>query len=162
MIFDTNCLLLSNIMSMIIANNHHTVTNITVHETDHAPSHEARSNDRRLAQTNSAKDQSIANTTEGTNSVVSPSRDRPRLPKGYIKDTPKGMLTWAAAKKILTTAPYVWLATTGDDGTPHLIQSWAVWVDDVLYFEGSEKTRWAKNLSREPRLACGMQCADSD
>jgi nitroimidazol reductase NimA-like FMN-containing flavoprotein (pyridoxamine 5'-phosphate oxidase superfamily) len=93
--------------------------------------------------------------------VTTPKRDRPQLPKGYIKDTPKGMLTWAAAKKILTTAPYVWLATTGDDGTPHLIQSWAVWVDDVLYFEGSEKTRWARNLSREPRLAFGMQSVDS-
>ena len=93
--------------------------------------------------------------------VTTLKRDRPQLPKGYIKDTPKGMLTWAAAKKILTTAPYVWLATTGDDGTPHLIQSWAVWVDDVLYFEGSEKTRWAKNLSREPRLAFGMQSADT-
>ena len=92
--------------------------------------------------------------------VSTPTRDRPRLPKGYIKDTAKGMLVWTAAKKILTTAPYVWLATTDDDGTPHLIQSWAVWIDDVLYFEGSEKTRWAKNLSRDPRLSFGMQLAD--
>ena len=92
--------------------------------------------------------------------VSTPTRDRPRLPKGYIKDTPKGMLTWTAAKKILTTAPYVWLATTDDDGKPHLIQSWAVWVDDVLYFEGSEKTRWAKNLSRDARISFGMQLAD--
>lgn len=92
--------------------------------------------------------------------MTTPTRDRPRLPKGYIKDAPKGMLAWAAAKKILTTAPYVWLSTTGDDGKPHLIQSWAVWVDDVLYFEGSEQTRWARNLSRDARLAFGMQSAD--
>ena len=93
-------------------------------------------------------------------SMRGPTRDRPQLPKGYIKTTPKGMLTWVAAKKILTTFPYLWIATTNDDGKPHLVQQWGVWVDDVLYFEGSERTRWAKNLSRDPRLSFGMQAAD--
>ena len=92
--------------------------------------------------------------------MPAPKRDRPRLPKGYIKTTPKGMLTWPATKKILTTFPYLWIATTGDDGRPHLVQQWGVWVDDVLYFEGSEQTRWAKNLSRDSRLAFGVQVGD--
>ena len=89
-----------------------------------------------------------------------PKRDRPQLPKGYISTAPKGMLTWAAAKKILMTFPYLWIATTGEDGEPHLVQQWGVWVDDVLYFEGSERTRWARNLAREPRLAFGVNVTD--
>jgi hypothetical protein len=89
-----------------------------------------------------------------------PKRDRPQLPKGYISTAPKGMLTWAAATKILTTFPYLWIATTGEDRQPHLVQQWGVWVDDVLYFEGSERTRWARNLAREPRLAFGVNVAD--
>ena len=70
------------------------------------------------------------------------------------------MLTWPAVKKILTSFPYLWIATGDADGSPHLVQQWGVWIDDVLYFEGSDKTRWARNLARDPRLAWGVQLAD--
>ena len=92
--------------------------------------------------------------------MPAPKRDRPQLPKGYITRAPKGMLTWPATKKILTTFPYLWISTNDADGQPHLVQQWGVWVDDVLYFEGSDKTRWARNLARDPRLAWGVQSAD--
>jgi len=70
------------------------------------------------------------------------------------------MLGWLAVKKILTTFPYLWIATTDDDGRPHMVQQWGVWIDDVLYFEGSERTRWARNLARDPRLAFGVNVGD--
>jgi nitroimidazol reductase NimA-like FMN-containing flavoprotein (pyridoxamine 5'-phosphate oxidase superfamily) len=92
--------------------------------------------------------------------VPTPKRDRPQLPKGYIQTTPKGMLTWPAAKKILTESLYIWIATANEDGRPHLVQSWAVWVDDTVYFEGSDKTRWARNIAREPRISFGFQNGD--
>jgi hypothetical protein len=92
--------------------------------------------------------------------MAMPRRDRPDLPKGYISTAPKGMLTWVAVKRILLTFPYLWIATTDADGRPHLVQQWGVWVDSVLYFEGSDRTRWAKNLARDPRLAFGMQNGD--
>ena len=91
--------------------------------------------------------------------MAAPQRDRPQLPKGYISRAPKGMLSWAAAKRILTTFPYLWIATTDPSGAPHLVQQWGVWIEDTLYFEGSDKTRWARNLGRDPRLAFGMQTA---
>lgn len=92
--------------------------------------------------------------------MAMPKRDRPQLPKGYIKTTPKGMLTWPATKKILTTFPYLWISTTDEDGAPHMVQQWGVWVDDILYFEGSDRTRWARNLARDPRLAFGANVTD--
>lgn len=92
--------------------------------------------------------------------VPTPRRDRPHLPEGYITTKPRGMLSWAAAERVLKTAPYLWIATVGKDAGPHLVQQWGVWVDGVLYFEGSEQTRWARNLAREPRLAFGMQHQD--
>lgn len=70
------------------------------------------------------------------------------------------MLTWAAARRILTTAPYLWIATTDGDGRPHIVQSWGVWVDGALYFEGSDRTRWARNMARDPRVGFGMQLGD--
>ena len=70
------------------------------------------------------------------------------------------MLSWAAVERILRTARYLWIATTGDDGAPHLVEQWCAWVDDTLYFEGSDRTRWARNLARDPRLAFGVQVED--
>lgn len=93
--------------------------------------------------------------------MTAPRRDRPFLPKGYITTTPRGMLAWTAVRRILTTAPYLWIGSTDADGKPHLVQQWGVWVDDILYFEGSERTRWARNLARDPRCAFGMQHKDT-
>lgn len=70
------------------------------------------------------------------------------------------MLTWVAVERILRTFPYLWIGTTDADGRPHLVQQWGVWVDRILYFEGSDRTRWARNLERDPRLAFGVQSAD--
>jgi hypothetical protein len=93
--------------------------------------------------------------------MKAPARDRPKLPKGYITTEPKGMLTWSAVEKLLRTAPYFWIATTSADGGPHLIQTWAVWVDQQLFFEGSERTGWARNLARDPRISFGMQSGNN-
>jgi len=92
--------------------------------------------------------------------VSTPTRDRPQLPTGYISREPKGMLTWTAVERILRTFPYLWIATADGDGRPHLVQQWGVWVAGTLYFEGSDRTRWARNLARDPRLGFGMQDGD--
>ncbi len=70
------------------------------------------------------------------------------------------MLTWGSVQRILRGARYLWIATTDADGSPHIVEQWCAWVDDTLFFEGSERTRWARNLARDPRLAFGVQVAD--
>ena len=67
------------------------------------------------------------------------------------------MLAWSDVEPILRSFAYLWIATTDSDGAPHLVQQWGVWVDGTLYFEGSDRTRWARNLARDARLAFGMQ-----
>lgn len=94
------------------------------------------------------------------NRATAPKRDRPDLPEGYIKRTPRGMLTWTDAQAILDSGRYYWLGTTNPDGGPHLVQQWGVWVDGAVWFEGSDRTRWARNLARDPRLAFGTQVSD--
>src|SRR5438105_4746321 len=93
--------------------------------------------------------------------MKAPTRDRPKLPKGYITTTPKGMLSWSAVEGLFRGAPYFWIATTNADGRPHLVQQWAVWIDQQLFFEGSERTGWARNLARDPRISFGMQSGNS-
>jgi nitroimidazol reductase NimA-like FMN-containing flavoprotein (pyridoxamine 5'-phosphate oxidase superfamily) len=70
------------------------------------------------------------------------------------------MLSWRSVQRMLRTAPYLWIATTNADGSPHLVQQWCAWVDDTLYFEGSDRTKWARNLDRDPRLGFGVQVED--
>ena len=91
---------------------------------------------------------------------IEPKRDRPQLPAGYITRAPKGMLTWATVQRMLRGARYLWIATTAADGSPQLVEQWCAWVDDTLFFEGSQRTRWARNLARDPRLAFGVQVGD--
>ncbi len=67
------------------------------------------------------------------------------------------MLAWEDAERILRLGRYFWIATTDADSAPHLVQQWAAWVDGALYFEGSERTRWARNLARDPRVGFGTQ-----
>ncbi len=93
--------------------------------------------------------------------MKAPARDRPKLPKGYITAASKGMLGWAAVEKLIRASPYFWIATTGDDGRPHLIQQWGVWIDQQLFFDGSERTRWARNLARDPRIGFGIQSGNN-
>ena len=70
------------------------------------------------------------------------------------------MLTWTSVQRMLRSARYLWIATGGADGSPHLVQQWCAWVDDTLYFEGSAQTQWARNLARDPRLGFGVQVGD--
>jgi nitroimidazol reductase NimA-like FMN-containing flavoprotein (pyridoxamine 5'-phosphate oxidase superfamily) len=67
------------------------------------------------------------------------------------------MLAWTDVEKILRNGRYYWISTTDADGRPHLVQQWGAWVDDHLYFEGSERTHWAQNLARDARVAFGTQ-----
>ncbi len=57
-------------------------------------------------------------------------RDRPDLPKGYISRTPKGMLTWADAERILRPKQYI-------DGHAFRARATKVIVFDVKDFDAS-------------------------
>jgi hypothetical protein len=87
-----------------------------------------------------------------------PVAGRPKMPKGYISaKSDRGMVPWARARELLEEAEGYWLATTDDDGRPHLVQQWGAWVDDRWYFEGSPDTRWARNLRRDPRAVMSVE-----
>ena len=42
------------------------------------------------------------------------------------------------------------------------VEQWCAWVDDKLYLEGSERTRWARNFARYTRLEFGVKVGDRD
>src|SRR2546428_2378270 len=97
-------------------------------------------------------------TTRTKKSASSPRATRPRMPKGYgVPKTDRGMLPWAATRKLLEAARSYWLVTIDADGKPHLVGQWGAWIDDRWYFEGGADTKWARNVTREPRVAMGVE-----
>jgi len=49
-----------------------------------------------------------------------------------------------------------WLATINHDGSPHVTDVGALWVDDGFWFETGEHTRKGRNLARDPRCSLSL------
>jgi hypothetical protein len=67
------------------------------------------------------------------------------------------MLPWDKTRGLLERATSYWLVTVDGDGKPHLVGQWGAWIDDRWYFEGGTDTKWARNLSRDGRIAMGAE-----
>ena len=80
------------------------------------------------------------------------------IPAGYgVSEDMKGTLRWISVRRVLEGALRYWIATSSADDGPHIIQQWAGWVDDTLYFGGSDTTRWARHLRHDPRAAVSVE-----
>src|ERR687898_1014383 len=100
-------------------------------------------------------------TEQTTQTAAEPRRDRPQMPDGYgVPETDEGLLSWSWAEERLAAARNYWFSTTRPDGRPHAMPAWAVWLDGVLYFEGSPETRRARNLATNPSLAVHLENGD--
>ena len=88
--------------------------------------------------------------------MTTPTIDRPHVPGYGIPTSTDGLLDWSWAVERLERAIVYWLATTGDDGAPHLMPIWGAWVADRWYVEGGA-TRWQRNLRENPQAAIHVE-----
>jgi hypothetical protein len=77
------------------------------------------------------------------------------FPKGT-----EGLLSWSHAEAQLEAAPNYWISTVRPDGRPHVTPVWGVWVDGMLYLDGSPVTRWARNLAANPAVSVHLESAE--
>lgn len=70
------------------------------------------------------------------------------------------VLSWDEVSERITAALNYWLATTTDDGRPHLRPVDGVFVDGALCFGGSPETRWVRHLQVRPEVS--MSLPDDD
>ena len=90
--------------------------------------------------------------------MKAPRVSRPTIPAGYgVSDELRGALRWISVRRVLEGALRYWIATSTTEDGPHIIQQWGGWVDDTLYFGGSNKTKWARHLRRDPRAAVSIE-----
>ena len=84
---------------------------------------------------------------------------RPYFPEGYVDD-PKSLLPWSHVEQRLTAAKNYWICSVRPNGKPHAIPVWAVWIDGSIYFDGSSKTRHARNIAQNPNVAIHLESGD--
>jgi nitroimidazol reductase NimA-like FMN-containing flavoprotein (pyridoxamine 5'-phosphate oxidase superfamily) len=69
----------------------------------------------------------------------------------------RGLLPWDWAEQRLAASRNFWLATATDDGAPHLMPVWAVWLDGRLWFSSASGSRKARNLEAQPRCSLATE-----
>ena len=94
--------------------------------------------------------------------MTEPLADRPFIPAyGEVPESTDGMVTWAWARERLERAITYWLATSGADGSPHIVAIWGVWVGGCCFVEGKPgATRWQRNLGENPKAAIKIESDD--
>jgi len=70
------------------------------------------------------------------------------------------MLDWVWAEAQLTKSSNYWFATVRPDGRPHSSPVWGIWLDGVLYFDGSPETRRMRNIAANPEVAVHLESGD--
>ena len=83
---------------------------------------------------------------------VKPRATRPYMP-GYrmMFEKNRGPLPWSWAVKRLSTSHNYWLATSRQDGRPHLMPVWGVWLDDMFLFSTGRRSSKSRNLTANPK-----------
>lgn len=91
-----------------------------------------------------------------------PVAERPYIAhKEYgIPDHTKGLLEWASVAERFRSEPNYWITTTSDDGSPHARPTWGVFVDGSICFGGGPRTRWSRNLARDPRVSVHLESGE--
>jgi hypothetical protein len=69
---------------------------------------------------------------------------------------------WSEAEAGLVAAKTYWLATVRQDGRPHVMPVWGVWLDGAFYFSTSPTSRKGKNLAANPHCTISLSGAGLD
>ena len=76
-----------------------------------------------------------------------------KIPGYKMPEDERGLLSWDFVAEQMNQSRYYWLNTTLADGRPHAVPVWGIWHENRVYFDGSYKTAWSINLTRDPRIA---------
>src|SRR5687768_8357879 len=77
------------------------------------------------------------------------------LPPAY--DKPTETLDWSSVEARLVEAERYWLATTRDDGRPHVIPIDGLWMDGVWYFGGAPETVHQRSVKENPNVVMHLE-----
>ena len=79
------------------------------------------------------------------------------FPEGYGKATT--LLKWETVRNDLSSAERYWIATTREDGRPHVVPVDGIWLDDLWYYGGSEDTVHHRTVTANPHVVMHLEDA---
>jgi pyridoxamine 5'-phosphate oxidase-like protein len=79
------------------------------------------------------------------------------FPEEYGRSATK--LDWAAVRAELERAERYWISTTRPDGRPHVVPVDGIWMEDLWYYGGSEKTVHHRAVSANPNVVIHLEDA---
>lgn len=88
--------------------------------------------------------------------MIQPRVTRPQFPPGYA-DNPTSEVPWEYVAEQLTQARHYWLCSTRPDGRPHVVPRWCIYLDGRIYYDGSDRTRHARNIAQNPNVAVHLE-----
>jgi nitroimidazol reductase NimA-like FMN-containing flavoprotein (pyridoxamine 5'-phosphate oxidase superfamily) len=91
---------------------------------------------------------------------TAPKRSRPNMPDYGISTEPKGLMSWDWVDEQMAKSRNYWICSTRPDGRPHSAPVWGVWLDGVLYFSCSRRSRKARNFDVKPAVAVHLESGD--
>lgn len=91
--------------------------------------------------------------------MVQPRVDRPFIahPEYGIPDHREGLIEWSWVVERLASERNYWVATVTAQGAPMARPVWGVVVDETICFGGGPKTKWSRNLERDPRVSLHLE-----
>ena len=71
-------------------------------------------------------------------------------------------IDWAEAARLFAAERWYWVATTGDEGRPHLRPMLAVYLDERVFSTTSPAARKGRDLARRPSAALAARAPAID
>jgi hypothetical protein len=93
--------------------------------------------------------------------IKGPAVSRPKIPAEYgVPKNKKGLLPWSHVTERMTRAMHYWVCTVSADGRPHVTPVDGLWLEEILYFGGSPKTRRNRNLLINPAVSVHLDSSE--
>jgi PPOX class probable F420-dependent enzyme len=87
--------------------------------------------------------------------------ERPSMPADYgIATGDEGHLPWSWVEELLVAARSYWVCTTRDDGRPHAMPVWGLWLGDRLQFSTDPTSLKGRNLTARPDIVVHLESGD--
>jgi hypothetical protein len=100
----------------------------------------------------------VAGAGAGVEKSGGPKVGRPQIPAEYgLPKHNEGLLPWSQVSEQMAQAKVYWISTVDSSGRPHATPVDGLWLDDQLYFGGSQETRRNRNLAQNPAVCVHLE-----
>lgn len=92
--------------------------------------------------------------------MAEPRRSRPHMPGYGISAHDDGLQSWSRFEDRAAQSRNYWIVTVGDDGRPHVMPVWGLWLDGRVYFSTDPSSRKGRNLRARPDVVVHLESGD--